>query len=178
MRLVACSWSSSTHKLRARIGSSIRIGLRGRGCGSEVVNRFGGGKIEGGGSVVVVGILECGPFWFRCSGPGASFAGLVKCGRLCVLIGRISSTRRGRRRTTRIILLQTLANQSKRSRHFQIRTELLRVFTDLGRLHVFKVDTNLNISDLHTKPLLGTKFTEMRNIMMGIVPDLNMLHYS
>ena len=69
-------------------------------------------------------------------------------------------------------------NQSKRSKHFQIRTELLRVFTDLGRLHVFKVDTNLNISDLHTKPLLGTKFTEMRDIMMGIVPDLNMLHYS
>ena len=69
-------------------------------------------------------------------------------------------------------------NQSKRSKHFQIRTELLRVYTDLGRLHVFKINTDLNISDLHTKPLLGTKFTEMRDIMMGIVPDLNMLHYS
>ena len=69
-------------------------------------------------------------------------------------------------------------NQSKRSKHFQIRTELLRVFTDLGRLHVFKIDTDLNISDLHTKPLLGTKFTEMRDMMMGIVPDVNMLHYS
>ena len=69
-------------------------------------------------------------------------------------------------------------NQSKRSKHFQIRTELLRVYTDLGRLHVFKVHTNLNISDLHTKALMGVKFTEMRDIMMGTKADLNIMHYS
>ena len=61
--------------------------------------------------------------------------------------------------------------QSKRSKHFQIRTELLRSYTQLGRLHVFKVHTDDNISDLHTKPLLGTKFTNMRDIMMGVKPD-------
>ena len=69
-------------------------------------------------------------------------------------------------------------NLSKRSKHFQIRTELLRVYTDLGRLHVFKVNTNLNISDLHTKALMGVKFTEMRDIMMGTKADLNIMHYS
>jgi hypothetical protein len=69
-------------------------------------------------------------------------------------------------------------NQSKRSKHFQIRTELLRVYTDLGRIHVFKVHTNLNISDLHTKALLGDKFIDMRDIMMGTKADLDILHYS
>ena len=70
------------------------------------------------------------------------------------------------------------SNQSKRSKHFQIRTELLRVYTELGRIHVFKVNTNKNISDLHTKALLNDKFTEMRDIMMGTKADLSMLHYS
>jgi len=69
-------------------------------------------------------------------------------------------------------------NQSKRSKHFQIRTELLRVYTDLGRIHVFKVHTNQNISDLHTKALLGDKFIDMRDIMMGTKADLDILHYS
>ena len=69
-------------------------------------------------------------------------------------------------------------NQSKRSKHFQIRTELLRVYTELGRLHVFKVNTDRNISDMHTKALLNDKFTEMRDIMMGTKADLNLLHYS
>ena len=70
------------------------------------------------------------------------------------------------------------SNQSKRSKHFQIRTELLRVYTELGRLHVFKVNTDKNISDMHTKALLNDKFTEMRDIMMGTKADLNLLHYS
>ena len=69
-------------------------------------------------------------------------------------------------------------NQSKRSKHFQIRTELLRVYTELGRVHVFKVHTDKNISDLHTKALLNDKFTDMRDIMMGIKADLDLLHYS
>ena len=68
--------------------------------------------------------------------------------------------------------------QSKRSKHFQIRTELLRSYTQLGRVHVFKVDTNDNISDLHTKPLTGSKFTNMRDIMMGIRPRFNVLNLS
>ena len=70
------------------------------------------------------------------------------------------------------------SNQSKQSNHFQIRTELLRVFTDLGRLHVFKVDTNLNISDLHTRALLGDKCINMRDFMMGTMADKEMRHYS
>ena len=68
--------------------------------------------------------------------------------------------------------------QSKRSKHFQIRTELLRSYSQLGRLHVFKIDTNKNISDLHTKPLTGDKFIKMRDIMMGTVKDENMIDYN
>ena len=68
--------------------------------------------------------------------------------------------------------------QSKRSKHFQIRTELLRAYTELGRLHVFKVHTDKNISDLHTKALLGKKFTDMRDVMMGARPDIDLLHLS
>jgi len=66
--------------------------------------------------------------------------------------------------------------QSKRSKHFQIRTELLRSYTQLGRIHVFKVDTNDNISDLHTKPLTGEKFTAMRDLMMGVKLLSNVLN--
>ena len=66
--------------------------------------------------------------------------------------------------------------QSKRSKHFQIRTELLRSFAELGRVHVFKVHTDKNISDLHTKPLIGSKFTSMRDIMMSKNPDIDLLH--
>ena len=68
------------------------------------------------------------------------------------------------------------AGQSKRSKHFQIRTELLRSFAELGRVHVFKVHTDKNISDLHTKALIGTKFKDMRDIMMGMRPDIDLLH--
>ena len=67
--------------------------------------------------------------------------------------------------------------QSKRSKHFQIRTELLRSYNQLGRVHVFKINTNLNISDLHTKPLTGDKFINLRDIMMGAKLDTNMLNY-
>ena len=66
--------------------------------------------------------------------------------------------------------------QSKRSKHFQIRTELLRSYTQLGRIHVFKVDTNDNISDLHTKPLTGDKFLAMRDLMMGVKLLSNVLN--
>ena len=52
------------------------------------------------------------------------------------------------------------------------------MYTDLGRIHVFKVHTNQNISDLHTKALLGDKFIDMRDIMMGTKADLDILHYS
>ena len=58
--------------------------------------------------------------------------------------------------------------QSKRSKHFQIRTELLRAYTQLGRLHVHSIDTLRNISDLHTKSLIGKKFQELRDLMMGV----------
>ena len=68
--------------------------------------------------------------------------------------------------------------QSKRSKHFQIRTELLRSFAELGRVHVFKVHTDKNISDLLTKALIGTKFMNMRDIMMGKHPDVDLLHLS
>ena len=68
--------------------------------------------------------------------------------------------------------------QSKRSKHFQIRTELLRAYSQLGRLHVYKIDTNNNISDLHTKPLTGKKFMDMRDIMMGLRPEIDLMHLS
>ena len=32
--------------------------------------------------------------------------------------------------------------------------------------------------DLHTKALMGVKFIEMRDIMMGTKADLNIMHYS
>ena len=58
--------------------------------------------------------------------------------------------------------------QSKRSKHFQIRTEMLRGYTRLGRVQLTKIHTSENISDLLTKILDAKTFIRFRDIMLGL----------
>ena len=58
--------------------------------------------------------------------------------------------------------------QSSRSKYFQLRTEILRELTKLGRVNLTKIHTSQNISDFFTKVLAEKEFIHFRDIIMGI----------
>lgn len=66
------------------------------------------------------------------------------------------------------VLNSNSKSQSPRSKHFQIRTELLRAITRSGRAHIVKVDTKDNLSDLFTKQMGIELFEKLRNGTMGL----------
>ena len=58
--------------------------------------------------------------------------------------------------------------QSSRSKYFQLRTEILRELTKLGRVNLTKIHTSQNIPDFFTKVLAEKEFIHFRDIIMGI----------
>ena len=58
--------------------------------------------------------------------------------------------------------------QSKRSKHFQLKTEFLRGYTRIGRVQLGKIHTSENLSDLMTKILSPQSYRKLRNMIMGI----------
>lgn len=70
--------------------------------------------------------------------------------------------------------LQLNANserQSSRSKHFALKTELLREYTKLGRIHLSKCHTSENLSDFFSKALDERTFTRLRDAIMGLTTN-------
>ena len=61
--------------------------------------------------------------------------------------------------------------QSSRSKHFALKTELLREYTRLGRIRLVKVHTSENVSDFLTKSLPEKDYIRLRDVLMGLVTE-------
>ena len=69
------------------------------------------------------------------------------------------------------VLNSASKKQSPKSKHFQIRTELLRAITRSGKAHILKIGTKDNLSDLYTKQMGTELFESLRAGNMGHTSD-------
>ena len=61
--------------------------------------------------------------------------------------------------------------QSSRSKHFALKTELLREYARLGRIRLAKCHSSENLADFLTKSLAEKDYVRLRDALMGLTTE-------